>query len=96
MDRPTNLEHPILLYIGETMAADRRWKGEHDCKGYLAAYQEACVDCGLTCKPSIRFWGDVPRGTRARQQLEQSLIRRWQPPFNKESRDRWATPFQAA
>ena len=95
MDRPTNLEHPILLYIGETMAADRRWKGEHDCKGYLAGYQEACVDCGLTCKPSIRFWGDVPRGTRARRQLEQSLIRRWQPPFNKESRDRWATPFQA-
>ena len=96
MDRPAGLEHPILLYIGETMAADRRWKGEHDCKAYLAAYQEACVDCGLTCRTSIRFWGDVPKATRARRQLEQTLIRRWQPPFNKESRDRWATPFQAA
>ena len=96
MDRPAGLEQPILLYIGETMAADRRWKGEHDCKAYLSAYQEACVDCGLTCRTSIRFWGDVPRATRARRQLEQTLIRRWQPPFNKESRDRWATPFQAA
>tara|TARA_B100000482_G_scaffold2701_1_gene2539 strand:- start:2 stop:589 length:588 start_codon:yes stop_codon:yes gene_type:complete len=95
MDRPAGLKHPILLYIGETMAADRRWKGEHDCKAYLAAYQEACVHCGLSCRTSIRFWGDVPRTTKARRQLEQTLIRRWQPPFNKETRDRWATPFQA-
>ena len=95
MDRPAGLKHPILLYIGETMAADRRWKGEHDCKAYLAAYQEACVHCGLSCRTSIRFWGDVPRATKARRQLEQTLIRRWQPPFNKETRDRWATPFQA-
>ena len=96
MDRPAGLNHPILLYIGETMAADRRWKGEHDCKAYIAAYQEACASCGLTCSTSIRFWGDVPHATRARRRLEQTLIRRWQPPFNKESRDRWATPFQAA
>ena len=95
MDRPAGLKHPILLYIGETMAADRRWKGEHDCKAYLAAYQEACMHCGLSCRTSIRFWGDVPRATKARRQLEQTLIRRWQPPFNKETRDRWATPFQA-
>ena len=95
MDRPEHLEHPILLYLGETKAADRRWKGEHDCKAYLAAYQEACASCGLGCSPSIRFWGDVPQATRTRQQLEQTLIRRWQPPFNKEMRERWATPFQA-
>ena len=95
MDRPEHLNLPILLYLGETKAADRRWKGEHDCKAYLAAYQEACASCGLRCSPSIRFWGDVPQGTRARRQLEQTLIRRWQPPFNKEMRDRWATPFQA-
>ena len=85
--------HPSLS--GRNQAADRRWKGEHDCKAYLAAYQEACASCGLRCSPSIRFWGDVPQGTRARRQLEQTLIRRWQPPFNKEMRDRWATPFQA-
>ena len=38
MDRPTQLEHPLLLYVGETLAAERRWKGDHDCKAYLAAY----------------------------------------------------------
>ena len=96
MDRPADLEQPLLLYIGETIAADRRWKGAHDCKAYLAAYQEACMDCGLHCSTSIRFWSDVPRATRARRQLEQTLIHRWQPPFNKETRERWATPFQAA
>lgn len=96
MDRPADLAQPLLLYIGETIAADRRWKGEHDCKAYLAAYQEACMACGLRCSTSIRFWGDVPRATRARRQLEQTLIQRWQPPFNKETRERWATPFHAA
>jgi hypothetical protein len=95
MDRPKELEHPILLYIGETKAADRRWKGEHDCKAYLASYQEACMTTGLCCSTSIRFWADVPQDTRPRRQLEQTLIRLWQPPFNKETRERWSTPFHA-
>ena len=95
MDRPVDLKHPLLLYIGETMAADRRWKGDHDCKAYLAAYEEACSACGLHCSTSIRFWSDVPKATRPRRQLEQTLIQRWHPPFNKETRERWATPFQA-
>ena len=95
MDRPKELEHPILLYIGETKAADRRWKGEHDCKAYLASYQEACMTTGLCCSTSIRFWADVPQYTRPRRQLEQTLIRLWQPPFNKETRERWSTPFHA-
>ena len=34
LDRPPALEQPLLLYVGETLAADRRWKGEHDCKAY--------------------------------------------------------------
>ena len=25
----------IILYIGETNVANKRWKGEHDCKNYL-------------------------------------------------------------
>ena len=33
--------------------------------------------------------------TRARRALEQQLIQRWWPPFNKETRQRWATPFTA-
>ena len=95
LDRPADLEQPLLLYVGETMAADRRWKGEHDCKAYLAAYGEALSRAGLASSPSIRFWGDVPAATRERRRLEQQLIQTWLPPFNKETRERWATPFNA-
>jgi hypothetical protein len=81
--------------VGETGRADQRWKGEHDCKQYLAAYSEAVARAELSCQLSIRFWLDVPQAVRARRQLEQALIRHWQPPFNKETRQRWATPFTA-
>ena len=94
-DRPDPLPWPLLLYVGETGRADRRWKGEHDCKGYLAAYAEALGRVDLSPMLSIRFWCDVPTQPRARRQLEQLLIRRWASPFNKENRDRWATPFTA-
>ena len=93
MDRPHDLSTPILLYVGETKAADRRWKGEHDCKAYLAAYGDALCSAGLPQQTSIRFWTDVPADTRQRRRLEQALIQAWLPPFNKETRDRWATPF---
>jgi hypothetical protein len=92
-DRPEGLPHPLLLYVGETGCADRRWKGEHDCKAYLASYGEALQRVGLAARPSIRFWCDVPVDVKPRRALEQALIRRWQPPFNKETRARWATPF---
>ncbi|MDM7936500.1 MAG: GIY-YIG nuclease family protein [Cyanobium sp. CZS 48M] len=95
MDRPPRLAAPLLLYVGETGQADRRWKGEHDCKGYLAAYGEALGQAGLECRCSIRFCCDVPAAVRPRRALEQALIRRWQPPFNKETRQRWSTPFTA-
>ena len=93
LDRPPALEQPLLLYVGETLAADRRWKGEHDCKAYLAAYGEALQRCCLPHQLSIRFWSDAPTDTRARRALEQALIKRWLPPFNKETRQRWSTPF---
>jgi hypothetical protein len=95
LDAPTGSQWPLLLYVGETGRADLRWKGEHDCKHYLAAYSEAIGRAGLSCQLSIRFWLDVPQAVPARRQLEQALIRRWQPPFNKETRQRWATPFTA-
>ena len=93
IDQPPHLEAPLLLYVGETGRADLRWKGEHDCKTYLAAYAEAVLQAGLTSCLSIRFWGDVPAAARRRRALEQALIRHWLPPFNKETRRRWATPF---
>ena len=93
VDRPSHLASPLLLYVGETGSADRRWKGEHDCKDYLAAYGAALQQVGMGCQLSIRFWSDAPAATRQRRALEQALIRLWQPPFNKETRGRWATPF---
>jgi len=95
LDRPPHLEGPLLLYVGETAQADKRWKGEHDCKGYLAAYGEALQQAGLGSGLSIRFWRDAPAEIKARRALEQALIRHWLPPFNKETRSRWATPFTA-
>jgi hypothetical protein len=95
LDRPPALKQPLLLYVGETGRADRRWKGEHDCKRYLTAYGEALAKAALEGRPSIRFWLDVPAAIQPRRALEQALIRRWLPPFNKETRQRWATPFTA-
>ncbi|MEB3350438.1 MAG: GIY-YIG nuclease family protein [Cyanobacteriota bacterium] len=96
IDQPPHLSSPLLLYVGETGRADRRWKGEHDCKSYLAAYGDALRRCHLASGLSIRFWVDVPVAVRPRRALEQRLIRHWQPPFNKETRSRWSTPFTAA
>lgn len=95
IDRPDPEVEPLLLYVGETGRADRRWKGDHDCKRYLAAYGEALRKADLPMALSIRFWCDVPAATGPRRALEQALIRRWLPPFNKETRERWVTPFTA-
>ena len=95
LDRPADSASPLVLYVGETGCADRRWKGDHDCKHYLAAYSEALGRAELSTSLSIRFWCDVPGDSRGRRRLEQILIRHWLPPFNKETRERWATPFTA-
>ncbi len=95
MDKPQSIDGHLLLYVGETIAADRRWKGEHDCKRYLSAYSEALAGAKVSKRLSIRFWTDVPTVTRARRNIEQQLIRLWLPPFNKETRAHWATPFTA-
>ncbi len=93
MDKVEKKNSPILLYVGETLTANNRWKGEHDCKNYLASYSEALVNAGLNHQLSIRFWSDVPKDTKARRKIEQVLIKKWLPPFNKETRSRWNTPF---
>jgi len=93
LDRPPHLNQPLLLYVGETALADRRWKGAHDCKSYLAAYREALAKADLGVNLSIRFWCEAPAATAERRALELALIRRWKPPFNKETRSRWSTPF---
>ena len=93
MDNIISSDENIVLYIGETMSAEQRWKGEHDCKSYLANYSETLQKANLTTKLNIRFWLDVPIKTKERRKLEQRLIKTWLPPFNKETRGIWATPF---
>ena len=83
----------IILYIGETNSANKRWKGEHDCKNYLMNYREALAQNNLSSHQDIRFFLDVPKEVKFRRKLEQQLIYLWLPPFNKETRDRWATTF---
>ncbi len=83
----------IILYIGETNSANKRWKGEHDCKNYLLNYKEALAHNKLSSHQDIRFFLDVPKEVKLRRKLELQLIYLWLPPFNKETRDRWATTF---
>ena len=83
----------IILYIGETNSANKRWKGEHDCKTYLINYKEVLAHNNLSSHQDIRFLLDVPKDVKLRRKLEQELIGLWLPPFNKETRDRWATTF---
>ena len=93
MDEIIDSGENIILYIGETISAEKRWKGEHDCKDYLSSYSDSLHKANMTTKLNIRFWLDVPIKTKERRKLEQKLIQAWLPPFNKETREIWATPF---
>jgi hypothetical protein len=86
-------ELPILLYVGETVKSNQRWKGEHDCKRYILNYISAHRPHGLPVTVNIGFWANAPTQTRDRQKLESALIRKWRSPFNKENWDYWQTPF---
>jgi len=93
MDKIIDSDENIILYIGETISAEKRWKGEHDCKNYLSSYSESLQKANISTKLNIRFWLDVPIKAKERRKLEQKLIQTWLPPFNKETREIWATPF---
>ena len=83
----------IILYIGETNSADKRWKGDHDCKNYISNYKETMSNNNLESNLDIRFFLDVPKEVKLRRKLERRLIYLCLPPFNKETRDRWTTTF---
>ena len=83
----------IILYVGETYSANKRWKGDHDCKIYINNYKEALTDNKIDTHIDIRFFLDVPAEIKLRRNFEQKLISLWLPPFNKETRERWATTF---
>ncbi|MGB3138701.1 MAG: GIY-YIG nuclease family protein [Nodosilinea sp.] len=86
-------EAAVLLYVGETVRSNQRWKGVHDCKRYILSYVEAHRVHGLTVAVNIGFWPHAASDRRTRQALEQELIRRWRSPFNKENWTIWSTPF---
>lgn len=86
-------ELPLLLYVGETVKSNQRWKGEHDCKRYLLNYRQAHYQHQLSSSLGIAFWSEAPVETRSRQQLESALIYKWRSPFNKENWTFWGTPF---
>jgi len=87
---------PLVLYVGETIKSESRWKGVHDCKRYLLHYQQAHYNLDLTTQLGIAFWKDAPTNTRSRQRLESELIYQWRSPFNKENWTFWGTPFVQA
>jgi hypothetical protein len=84
---------PLLLYVGETVQSQKRWKGEHGCKEYLARYRELHYQHHLPTTLGIGFWRNAPQQTRARQKQESALIYKWRSPFNKENWRYWGTPF---
>ncbi|MGG6296725.1 GIY-YIG nuclease family protein [Leptolyngbya sp. AN02str] len=86
-------ELPIILYVGETVKSNQRWKGIHDCKRYLQLYISAHRTYDLPVTVNTGFWPNAPHDTRQRQRMESALIRRWRSPFNKENWTFWATPF---
>ena len=83
----------LVLYIGETCRSNKRWKADHDAKGYLSHYQDLHYQHGLKSAVNIAFWWDAPMQTRPRQQLEAALIAKWRSPFNKENWILWGRPF---
>lgn len=84
---------PILLYVGETLKANQRWKGTHDCKRYILNYIATHRAQDLPVAVNIGFWPHAPEDRKARQQLESELIYKWRSPFNKENWRFWGTPF---
>ena len=84
---------PLLLYVGETVKSNQRWKGVHDCKRYLSNYRQAHYEHGFESELGIAFWPHAPAARKPRQQLESALIYRWRSPFNKENWRFWNTPF---
>jgi hypothetical protein len=83
----------LILYVGETCRSNKRWKGIHGCKDYIASYQDLHYRYSIQTAVNISFWWDAPIARKPRQELELSLILKWRSPFNKENWERWGQPF---
>jgi hypothetical protein len=67
----------LVLYIGETCRSNKRWKGIHACKDYIASYQDLHYRYGLQTAVNAAFWWDAPVERKPRQELELNLILKW-------------------
>ncbi len=83
----------LILYVGETLRSNTRWKQKHNCKNYIDSYQSLHYRYKLQTAVNIAFWWNTPQRREARQELELSLILKWRSPFNKENWERWGQPF---
>ncbi|MCT7957321.1 hypothetical protein [Laspinema palackyanum] len=86
---------PLILYIGETVHSNKRWKAGHHCQEYLSKYIQLNRKHNLEVSPVLAFEWGVPTQTRLRQKMEFRLINKWSSPFNKENRAQWGHPFGA-
>ncbi|WP_199350060.1 hypothetical protein [Nostoc flagelliforme] len=84
----------LLLYVGETCQSNKRWKNAHDCKDYVASYQDMNHRYDIKTAVNIGFWWDAPTQRKARLALEQAMIQEWRSPFNKEMWNLWGQPFK--
>jgi hypothetical protein len=87
-----NASH-LILYIGETVHSNQRWRGGHHVEEYLAKYVQLNRKHGLEVLPVLAFEWGTPAETRLRQKMEFELIKKWKAPFNKENRAVWGHPF---
>ncbi|MCT7975239.1 hypothetical protein [Laspinema olomoucense] len=87
-----NASH-LILYIGETVHSNQRWRGGHHVQEYLAKYVQLTRKYELEVLPALAFEWGAPEETRLRQKMELALIKKWKAPFNKENRAQWGHPF---
>lgn len=83
----------LLLYIGETIHSNQRWRGGHHCEDYLKKYVQLNRKYKLEVLPALAFEWGAPEDMRLREKMEFTLIKKWLPPFNKENWKHWGQPF---
>ncbi|WP_335093618.1 hypothetical protein [Nostoc sp.] len=82
----------IVLYVGETCRSNKRWKGIHASKDYIASYQDLHYRYRIGTAINAAFWWNAPIERKSQQELELKLILKWRclrratpTPFNKEN-----------
>lgn len=82
----------LILYIGQ-QRVNKKLNKVHEFNNCITAYQELHNYYKLKTSISIVFWQNVPQDKERRQELEEYLILKWRPPFNKSSFQWWGLPF---